>query len=110
MMTYLYLFLAIVAEVIATTALKLSDSFTRLVPSIVTLVFYAVAFYCLTITMRTLPTGVIYAIWSGAGIVLIAGVSWAIYGQRLDLPAVLGMGLIIAGVIVINVFSKSVTH
>ncbi|OSM96379.1 multidrug transporter [Lonsdalea populi] len=109
-MIYLYLSLAIVSEVIATTALKLSDSFTRFIPSVVTVVFYAVAFYCLTITMRVLPTGVIYAIWSGAGIVLIAGVSWAIYGQRLDFPAVLGMGLIIAGVIIINVFSKSVAH
>ncbi|WP_225622344.1 SMR family transporter [Musicola keenii] len=109
-MTYLFLCLAIVSEVIATTALKLSDSFTRPLPSFITVVFYIVAFYSLTITMRILPTGVIYAIWSGAGIVLITGVSWGIYGQRLDWPAILGMLLIIAGVVVINVFSKSVAH
>jgi small multidrug resistance pump len=80
------------------------------VPSIVTLVFYAIAFYCLTISMRVLPTGVIYAIWSGAGIVLIAAISWIFYDQRLDWPAVLGMALIIAGVAVINLFSNSVAH
>ncbi|WP_219952797.1 SMR family transporter [Dickeya zeae] len=109
-MTYVFLCLAIVSEVIATTALKLSESFTRLVPSVVTVVFYAITFYCLTISMRVLPTGVIYAIWSGVGIVLIAAVSWIFYGQRLDWPAVLGMALIIAGVAVINLFSNTVAH
>ncbi len=109
-MTYLFLSLAIVAEVIATTALKLSDGFSRLLPSIITVVFYGVSFYCLSLTMRTLPTGIIYAIWSGVGIVLIATVSWLFYGQKLDLPAMLGMLLIILGVIVINLFSKSVAH
>lgn len=109
-MTYVFLSLAIVAEVIATSALKLSDGFSRLMPSIITVVFYGVSFYCLSLTMRTLPTGIIYAIWSGVGIVLIATVSWLFYGQKLDLPAVLGMLLIILGVIVINLFSKSVAH
>lgn len=109
-MTYLFLSLAIVAEVIATTALKLSDGFSRLMPSIITVIFYGVSFYCLSLTMRTLPTGIIYAIWSGVGIVLIATVSWLFYGQKLDLPAMLGMLLIILGVIVINLFSKSVAH
>ncbi|MBG6241152.1 MAG: QacE family quaternary ammonium compound efflux SMR transporter [Candidatus Symbiopectobacterium sp. Dall1.0] len=109
-MTYLFLSLAIVAEVIATSALKLSDGFSRLMPSIITVIFYGVSFYCLSLTMRTLPTGIIYAIWSGVGIVLIATVSWLFYGQKLDLPAVLGMLLIILGVIVINLFSKSVAH
>ncbi|MBG6244270.1 QacE family quaternary ammonium compound efflux SMR transporter [Candidatus Symbiopectobacterium sp. 'North America'] len=109
-MTYLFLFLAIVAEVIATSALKLSDGFSRLMPSIITVIFYGVSFYCLSLTMRTLPTGIIYAIWSGVGIVLIATVSWLFYGQKLDLPAILGMLLIILGVIVINLFSKSVAH
>ncbi|MCW2474587.1 MULTISPECIES: SMR family transporter [unclassified Symbiopectobacterium] len=109
-MTYLFLSLAIVAEVIATSALKLSDGFSRLMPSIITVIFYGVSFYCLSLTMRTLPTGIIYAIWSGVGIVLIATVSWLFYGQKLDLPAMLGMLLIILGVIVINLFSKSVAH
>ncbi|MGX8943109.1 SMR family transporter [Symbiopectobacterium sp. Eva_TO] len=109
-MTYLFLSLAIAAEVIATSALKLSDGFSRLMPSIITVIFYGVSFYCLSLTMRTLPTGIIYAIWSGVGIVLIATVSWLFYGQKLDLPAILGMLLIILGVIVINLFSKSVAH
>lgn len=109
-MTYLFLSLAIVAEVIATSALKLSDGFSRLFPSMITVVFYGISFYCLSLTMRYLPTGVIYAIWSGVGIVLIATVSWLFYGQKLDIPAILGMLLIILGVIVINVFSTSVAH
>lgn len=109
-MTYLFLSLAIVAEVIATSALKLSNGFSRLLPSIITIVFYGISFYCLSLTMRYLPTGVIYAIWSGVGIVLIATVSWLFYGQKLDLPAVLGMLLIVLGVLVINLFSKSVAH
>ncbi|MFB5744813.1 SMR family transporter [Cedecea sp. P7760] len=109
-MTYSWLILAIVAEVIATTALKLSDGFSRLWPSVVTVLFYAVAFYALSITMRTIPTGIIYAIWSGAGIVLIGMIGWLFLGQKLDWPALAGMALIILGVLVINLFSKSVAH
>lgn len=109
-MTYSWLILAIVAEVIATTTLKLSDGFSRLWPSIVTIVFYGVAFYALSITMRTIPTGIIYAIWSGAGIVLIGMIGWLFLGQKLDWPALGGMALIILGVLVINLFSKSVAH
>ncbi|XUV83874.1 SMR family transporter [Enterobacter sp. TMH.L2] len=109
-MTYSWLILAIVAEVIATTALKLSDGFSRLWPSVVTIIFYAVAFYALSITMRTIPTGIIYAIWSGAGIVLIGMIGWLFLGQKLDWPALAGMALIILGVLVINLFSKSVAH
>ncbi|AIR66455.1 QacE family quaternary ammonium compound efflux SMR transporter [Enterobacter sp. Ap-916] len=109
-MTYSWLILAIVAEVIATTALKLSDGFSRLWPSVVTILFYAVAFYALSITMRTIPTGIIYAIWSGAGIVLIGMIGWLFLGQKLDWPALAGMALIILGVLVINLFSKSVAH
>ncbi|MTD39657.1 EamA family transporter [Erwinia sp. CPCC 100877] len=108
-MTWTLLAIAIICEVIATTALKLSDSFTRLAPSVVTVVFYGLAFYCLTFAMRTLPTGVIYAIWSGAGVVLIGLIGWLFLGQKLDWPAIIGMGLIIAGVLVINLFS-SVKH
>ncbi|MDQ3058602.1 MAG: SMR family transporter [Pseudomonadota bacterium] len=107
MNAYLALGLAIVAEVIATTALKASDSFTRLRPSLLALVGYALAFYLLTITLRTLPTGIAYAIWSGLGIVLITLISFVVYRQSIDLPGLLGMGLIIAGVVVINLFSKS---
>ena len=109
-MAYLYLFVAIVAEVIATSALKASDGFSRLRPSAVTVVGYGVAFYFLALTLRTMPTGIAYAIWSGVGIVLISAVGWIWFRQALDLPAIVGMGLIVAGVIVVNLFSKSVAH
>jgi len=107
---FIFLGVAIVMEVIATTALKSSDSFTRLLPGFISIAGYCIAFWCLTITMRTLPTGVIYAIWSGAGIVLIGLAGWLVHGQKLDMPAIMGMGLIIAGVVIINLFSKSVGH
>ncbi len=107
---YVYLGIAIVAEVIATTALKASDGFTQWLPSVVTAVGYAVAFYCLALTLRVVPTGVAYAIWSGVGIVLISMAGWVVFKQSLDLPAIIGMGLIVAGVVVINVFSASVRH
>ena len=105
-MAYLYLLVAIVAEVIGTTALKLSDGFTRPVPSLVTALCYAVAFYFLSLTLRTIPTGVAYAIWSGLGVVLISAVAWIGMGQRLDAGAIIGIGLIVAGVVVLNLFSK----
>ncbi|WP_295953900.1 SMR family transporter [Rhodoferax sp.] len=108
--SYIYLFIAIVAEVVATSFLKSSESFTRLWPSMVTVVGYAIAFLFLSLTLRTIPTGVAYAIWSGTGIVLISLVSWWWFGQSLDLPAIAGMGLIIAGVVVVNVFSKTTGH
>ena len=110
MNAYLALGIAIVAEVIATTALKASDSFTQLWPSLLAVAGYAIAFYFLTITLRSIPTGVAYAIWSGLGIVLITIVSFLIYRQTIDLAGLLGMGLIIAGVVVLNVFSKSASH
>lgn len=109
-MNYLYLALAIVAEVIATSCLKWSAGFTKLLPSVVTVVGYAIAFYFLSLTLRTIPTGIAYAIWSGAGIVLIAAVAWAFQGQKLDAPAIVGMGLIISGVAVMNIFSKVSAH
>lgn len=104
---YAWLGIAIVAEVIATSALKASEGFTRTTPSIVTGVGYAIAFYCLSHSMKTVPVGVGYAIWSGVGIVLITAIAWVAFKQRLDLPALAGMGLILAGVLVINLFSKS---
>jgi small multidrug resistance pump len=109
-MTYLHLAIAIVAEVIATSALKASDGFTRLGPSLFVVVGYAVAFYFLSLTLRTMSVGVAYAIWCGAGIILIALIGWLVLGQKLDLPAILGMALIVAGVAVINLFSSSVRH
>ncbi|CAH0256318.1 Multidrug transporter EmrE [Roseomonas sp. CECT 9278] len=109
-LAYAYLGIAIVSEVIATSALKASDGFTRLWPSLATVVGYAIAFYCLALTLRVIPTGIAYAIWSGVGIVLISAVGWVWFRQALDLPALVGMGLIVAGVVVLNVFSKSVAH
>lgn len=108
--TYAFLICAIVAEVAATTALARSDGFSRLWPSVATVAGYAIAFWCLSVPLRVMPTGVVYAIWSGLGIVLIALVGWLWAKQTLDLPAVLGLGLIVAGVAVINLFSRTVAH
>ncbi len=107
---YAYLAIAILTEVVATSCLKASDSFTRLWPSLATVAGYAVSFYFLSLTLRVIPTGIAYAIWSAVGIVLISLVGWFWFGQRLDAPAMAGMALIIAGVLVINAFSKSVAH
>jgi len=107
---YAWLAIAIVAEVIGTSTLKASEGFTRLLPSLVTAVGYGVAFYCLSHSMKTVPVGVGYAIWSGVGIVLITAIAWIAFKQRLDLPALAGMGLIVSGVLVINLFSKSAGH
>lgn len=107
---HLYLALAIVAEVAATSALKASGEFTRLVPSVVVVVGYGVAFYLLTLVLRTIPVGITYAIWSGLGIVLVTLVAVILYRQVPDLPALIGMGLIVVGVVVINVFSKTAVH
>lgn len=107
---YLYLGAAILAEVIATSLLKTSQGFTRLWPSVATVIGYAISFYCLAQTLGSVPTGVAYAIWSGVGIVLISLIAWWVFGQSLDAPALIGMGLIVAGVLVINLFSTSVAH
>ncbi len=110
MNAYFALGIAIVAEVIATTALKSSDSFSRLLPSAISLVGYITALYFLTVTMKSIPTGVTYAIWSGLGIVLITITSFFFHHQRIDLAGLLGMGLIIAGVVVLNLFSNTTLH
>ena len=107
---FLILLAAIACEVVATSALKQTGQFTRLVPSLVTLAGYAAAFYLLSIVLRYIPLGIAYAIWSGVGIVLIAVIGSTVFKQHLDWPAVLGLALIIAGVVVINVFSDSVSH
>jgi small multidrug resistance pump len=109
-MAYLTLFIAIIAEVVATSFLKQSNGFTRIVPTIVTFVGYGIAFYCLSLTLRTMPTGIAYAIWSGVGIVLVTAIAWLWQGQKLDGAAVAGIGLIMAGVIVMNLFSKAAAH
>ena len=109
-MNWLYLAVAIVMEVIATSALKASDGFTRLLPSALVVVCYCAAFYLLSLTLRTMPVGVVYAVWSGAGVVLIALVGWLVFKQELDGAAFAGIALISAGVIVLNFFSKSVPH
>ena len=108
--TYLILIAAILAEVIATTALARSDGFTKLAPALIAAIGYAVAFWLLPFPLRTMPTGVVYAIWSGLGVVLVTVVAWIWAKQSLDVPAILGLVLILAGVIVINVFSRSVSH
>jgi len=109
-MGHLYLTLAVIAEVIATSALKASEEFTKLIPRLVVVAGYAMAFYCLSVVLKTIPVGIAYAIWSGMGIVLISLVAAISYKQIPDWPAVAGILLIIAGVVVINVFSKSVVH
>ena len=109
-MTYLYLVLAIIFEVIATSALKQAEGFTRLWPSLLCIFGYGAAFYLLSIPIRTIPVGIVYAIWSGAGIVLIAAVGWFWFKQSLDIAAIIGLTLIIAGVLVVNLFSSTVGH
>ena len=109
-MNWLYLGLAIICEVIATSALKASSGFTRPVPTVILAVGYTAAFYFLSLTLRSIPVGIAYAVWSGVGVVLISLVAWLLYGQELDVPAMLGMGLIVVGVIVLNLFSKTVSH
>ena len=110
MNAWLQLLLAIVAEVVATSALKASDGFTRLWPAVIVVAGYSVSFYCLSLVLRTIPVGITYAVWSGLGIVLITLAAWWLYGQTIDTVGLVGMGLILAGVVVLNVFSTSGGH
>jgi small multidrug resistance pump len=109
-MSYLYLAIAIIAEVIATSSMKASEQFTRLVPSVVVVLGYACASFFLSLVLKTIPVGIVYAVWSGLGIVLVALVAAVLYRQVPDWPCALGMALIIAGVVVINLFSKTAVH
>jgi small multidrug resistance pump len=109
-MAKIYLFLAIIAEVIGTSALKTSEGFTKLVPSGIVVLGYGAAFYLLSLVLKSLPVGIVYAIWSGVGIVLITIVGVVAFKQTLDLPAIIGMSLIVAGVVVIDLFSKTMIH
>ena len=109
-MTYIYFAAAIISEVVATSALKASEEFTKLIPSLIVIVGYCISFYLVTLVLRTIPIGITYAIWAGVGIVLVALVGAILYKQIPDIPAVIGMGLIIAGVVIINVYSKTFVH
>lgn len=109
-MHYIYLICAVIAETIGTASMQASQQFTKPLPSLIVVISYAVSFYLLSLTLKFMPVGVVYAIWSGLGIVLIALIGLAVFGQKLDLPAVIGLSLIIAGVLVINLFSHSATH
>lgn len=109
-MTYLYLMMAVAFEVIGTAALQASEQFTRPKPLVLTAIGYAAAFYFLSLVLRSMPVGVAYAIWSGLGVVLITLVGLIWFGQKLDIPAIAGLALIVAGVATINLFSKTVAH
>lgn len=107
---WILLGLAIAAEVLGTSALKASESFSKLWPSAIVVVSYGAAFYLLSLTLRTIPVGIAYAVWSGVGVVLIALIGWLVFGQKLDAAGLLGMALIVAGVLVLNLLSKSSAH
>lgn len=110
MQKWLYLTVAIISEVVATSALKSAEGFTKLVPSCLVIVGYATAFYFLSLTLNSLPVGVAYAIWSGAGTAVVTLVAWAFMGQKLDVAAGIGILLIVAGVLVLNLYSKAAAH
>lgn len=107
---WVYLGVAIVSEVVATSFLKVSDGFTKLRPSLIVAAGYAMAFFFLSLTLRSMSVGVAYALWSGVGIVLTAGIAWVAFDQKLDTAGFAGLGLIIAGVVVLNSLSKSAAH
>jgi small multidrug resistance pump len=109
-MGYLYLAIAIIAEVIGTSALKASAEFTKLFPSLIVVIGYGLAFYFMTLALRTIPLGITYAVWAGVGIVLVTIIGIFLYNETPDTPAIIGMGLIIFGVVIIHVFSKTIDH
>ena len=107
---YLILALAILAETVGTTALQASQQFTRLWPSVLVVVAYAISFYLLSVTLKVLPVGIVYAIWSGLGIVFIALIGFLVFKQALDAPALIGMGMILGGIVIIHLFSNATPH
>lgn len=107
---YLFLIIAVIAETSGTSFIQASQQFTRLWPSVLAFISFGVAFYFLSLTLKVMPVGIMYAMWSGLGIVLIAIIGWVYFGQKLDLAAGLGMGLILSGILVINLFSSTATH
>ena len=110
MTTYIYLSIAIIGEVIATSALKSSAGFSKLLPSMLVISGYGTAFYFLSLTLRTMPIGIVYALWSGVGVALISVIGWLVFKQSLDLAAIVGITLIVIGVVILNVFSKVSVH
>ena len=110
MKNWLFLFIAIIAEVIATSALKSSEGFTKPIASIVVVLGYMIAFYCLSLTLKTIPVGIAYAVWSGVGIVLITTVAWFVFDQKLALWGIVGIALIMSGVLILNLLSKMSSH
>jgi small multidrug resistance pump len=110
MQKWVYLAVAIISEVAGTSALRSAEGFTKFLPSCIVVIGYATAFYFLSLTLKTIPVGMAYAIWSGAGTALVALVAWLFMGQKLDIPAIIGILLIVSGVLVLNIFSKSAAH
>ncbi len=109
-MSYVYLAIAIISEVVATTALKATNGFTKIIPSAIVIIGYGTAFYFLSLVLKTMPVGIVYAVWSGLGIVLVTIMDAIYFKQIPDIPAIIGMFLIISGVLVLNLFSKTVVH
>ncbi len=109
-MAFLYLLIAVIAEVLATSAMKASHGFSVLLPSCFTVLGYAIAIYFLSLAFKVIPMGIAYALWSGAGIIFISMVGWIYFKQHLDVPAVIGLAFMIIGIVIIQVFSKSVAH
>ena len=109
-MKWIHLFLAVICETIATSSLKSSEGFTQLTPTIIMILGYTASFYFLSLTLNAIPVGIAYAIWSAVGIVLITAIGYFRFGQAIDLPAMIGLFLIITGVVVIQLFSKSISH
>lgn len=107
---WLFLLAAIISEVTATSSLKASAGFTKLIPSLIVVVGYALSFYFLSLVLKVIPIGIAYAVWAGLGIVLLTLIGWLVFGQELDTPALVGISLILTGVIIMNVFSKTVSH
>ncbi len=107
---YIYLVIAVIAETIGTSALQASQQFSRFWPSVTVIIAYSIAFYLLSLTLRTMPVGIMYAMWSGLGIVFIAIIGYVVFDQKLDLPAIVGLVMIVGGILVINLLSNTSTH
>lgn len=110
MKNWIFLFVAIIAEVIATSALKSSEGFSKPIASVIVVLGFIIAFYCLSLTLKTIPVGIAYAIWSGVGIVLVTIIAWIVFDQKLDVWGIIGIALIMSGVLVLNLLSKTSSH